>query len=95
MASNDKASNRVSAWTKHNSLVLGQMKVDDNSNEITVIPKLLSRLDIADAVVTIDAMGCQKKIAQQTVQQTGDYVMLLPNEQSLSFIGENTRITTP
>ncbi|MFI3154669.1 MAG: ISAs1 family transposase [Methylococcaceae bacterium] len=66
----DKASKKaaiymVSAWARQNNLVLGQVKVNDKSNEITAIPKLLSRLDIAGAVITIDAMGCQKKIAQQ------------------------------
>lgn len=78
----DKASNKaaiymVSAWSRQNSLVLGQVKVDDKSNEITAIPKLLSRLDIAGSVITIDAMGCQKKIAEQIVQQDGDYVLSL------------------
>ncbi|MBL1277141.1 MAG: ISAs1 family transposase [Ectothiorhodospiraceae bacterium] len=57
------------------------MKVDDKSNEITAIPKLLSRLDIAGAVVTIDAMGCQKKIAQQIIHQEGDYVLSLKGNQ--------------
>ena len=64
----------VSAWAQQNNLVLGQVKVDDKSNEITAIPKLLSRLDIKGAVITIDAMGCQKKIAKQIKQQGGDYV---------------------
>jgi predicted transposase YbfD/YdcC len=82
----DKASKKaaiymVSAWAQHNNLVLGQVKVDDKSNEITAIPKLLSRLDIAGAVVTIDAMGCQKKIAQQIKQQGGDYVFSLKGNQ--------------
>jgi predicted transposase YbfD/YdcC len=63
----------VDAWTQQNNLVLGQVKVYDNSNEITAIPKLLSRLDIAGAVITIDAMGCQKKIAEQIKRQGGDY----------------------
>jgi predicted transposase YbfD/YdcC len=48
----------VSAWAQQTNVVLGQVKVDDKSNEITAIPKLLSRLAIAGAVVTIDAMGC-------------------------------------
>ena len=66
----DKASKKAaiymfSAWAQQNNLVLGPVKVNDKSNEITAIPKLLSRLDIAGAVVTIDAMGCQKKIAEQ------------------------------
>ncbi len=63
-------------------LVLGQVKVDDKSNEITAIPKLLSRLDIAGAVVTIDAIGCQKKIAKQIIEQGGGYVLSLKGNQS-------------
>lgn len=82
----DKASKKaaiymVSAWAQHNNLVLGQVKVDDKSNEITAIPKLLSRLDIAGAVITIDAMSCQKKIAEQIRQQGGDYVFSLKGNQ--------------
>lgn len=82
----DKASNKaaiymVSAWSRQNSLVLGQVKVDDKSNEMTAIPKLLTRLDIAGSVITIDAMGCQKKIAEQIVQQKGDYVLSLKRNQ--------------
>ena len=71
----------VSAWAHSNSLVLGQVKVDEKSNEITAIPKLLERLDIAGAVVTIDAMGCQIKIAKQIVEQQGDYVLSLKGNQ--------------
>lgn len=71
----------VSAFAQKNSLVLGQVKVDDKSNEITAIPKLLSRLDIAGAIVTIDAMGCQAKIAQQIVDQGADYVLSLKGNQ--------------
>ncbi len=82
----DKASKKaaiymVSAWAQQNNLVLGQVKVDDKSNEITAIPKLLSRLDITGAVITIDAMGCQKKIAKQIKQQGGDYVFSLKGNQ--------------
>ena len=80
-ASKKAAIHMVSAWAQCNSLVLGQVKVDDKSNEITAIPKLLSRLDIAGAVVTIDAMGCQKKIAKQIVEQGGDYVLSLKGNQ--------------
>jgi hypothetical protein len=50
----------VSAWANRNRLVLGQVKVDDKSNEITAIPKLLKMVDLTGATVTIDAMGCQK-----------------------------------
>ncbi|MBD9359444.1 ISAs1 family transposase [Methylomonas fluvii] len=71
----------VSAWAQQNRLVLGQVKVDDKSNEITAIPKLLERLDIAGAVITIDAMGCQKKIAEQIVRQGGNYVLSLKGNQ--------------
>lgn len=71
----------VSAFAQKNSLVLGQVKVEDKSNEITAIPKLLSRLDIAGATVTIDAMGCQSKIAQQIVDQGANYVLSLKGNQ--------------
>jgi predicted transposase YbfD/YdcC len=80
-ASKKAAIHMVSAWAQHNNLVLGQVKVDDKSNEITAIPQLLSRLDIAGAVVTIDAMGCQKKIAEQIKRQGGDYVLSLKGNQ--------------
>ena len=82
----DKASKKsaiymVSAWAQQNSLVLGQVKVDDKSNEITAIPKLLSRLNIVGAIITIDAMGCQRKIAKQIIHQGGDYVLSLKGNQ--------------
>ena len=67
----------VSAWASQNRLVLGQRKVDDKSNEITAIPELLKVLDIQGCIVTIDAMGTQKAIAQQIVEQGGDYVLAL------------------
>ncbi len=76
-ASKKAAIHMVSAWAHSNRLVLGQVKVDEKSNEITAIPKLLERLDITGAIVTLDAMGCQKKIAQQIVDQKGDYVLSL------------------
>ena len=67
----------VSAWASSNRLVLGQVKVDDKSNEITAIPKLLKMLDLPGATVTIDAMGCQKEIAQVITEQGADYVLAL------------------
>lgn len=67
----------VSAWARQNRLVLGQLKVDDKSNEITAIPKLLAMLEITGCIVTIDAMGCQKEIAQQIIDQEADYVLAL------------------
>lgn len=71
----------VSAWASQNRLVLGQRKVNDKSNEITAIPKLLQVLDLNGAVVSIDAMGCQTEIAAQIVAQQGDYVLALKANQ--------------
>ena len=62
----------VSAWSVRNGLVLGQTKVSEKANEITAIPELLDSLNIKGCVVTIDAMGCQKKIAKQIVDKQGD-----------------------
>src|SRR6476660_8237941 len=64
----------VSAWASSNRLVLGQVKVDDKSNEITAVPNLLKMLDFPGATVTMDAMGCQKAIAQVITEQGADYV---------------------
>jgi predicted transposase YbfD/YdcC len=67
----------VTAWAAENHLVLGQVAVDDKSNEITAIPELLKTLDLKGAIVTIDAMGCQKEIAQQIDAKGGDFVLTL------------------
>jgi predicted transposase YbfD/YdcC len=67
----------VSAWATHNRVVLGQLKTEEKSNEITAIPELLKVLDVKGCIVTIDAMGCQKAIAQQIVEQEADYVLAL------------------
>lgn len=72
----------VSAWASENRMVLGQVKVDDKSNEITAIPQLLALLDLSGCIVTIDAMGCQKEIAAQIVAQEADYVLALKGNQS-------------
>jgi predicted transposase YbfD/YdcC len=74
----------VSAWAVENHLTLGQEAVDSKSNEITAIPKLLELLDLEGALVTIDAMGCQKEIAEQVVEQGGDYAteLLKPHRHS-------------
>lgn len=72
----------VSAWASTNHLVLGQRKVDEKSNEITAIPKLLEVLEIAGCIVTIDAMGCQTKIAKKIVKEKkADYVLALKANQ--------------
>jgi predicted transposase YbfD/YdcC len=76
-----EAIHMVSAWSVANSLVLGQRKVDEKSNEITAIPKLLEALDLTGCIVTIDAMGCQTEITQQIVDQEGDYVLSLKGNQ--------------
>jgi predicted transposase YbfD/YdcC len=74
----------VSAWATWNRLVLGQLKTEEKSHEITAIPELLKVLDVQGCIVTIDAMGCQKAIAQQIVDQGADYVLALkPNQGTL------------
>jgi len=75
----------VSAWATANRLVLGQRQVDEKSNEITAIPQLLKALEIEGSIITIDAMGCQKAIAQQIVERGADYVLALKGNQSRLF----------
>ena len=75
----------VSAWASDNGLVLGQVKVDDKSNEITAIPRLLDLLEISGCIVTTDAMGCQKEIAAQIVAKEADYVLALKGNHSGLF----------
>ncbi len=62
----------VSAFATRHRLVLGQVKVADKSNEIVAIPKLLKMLDIEGAIVTIDAMGCQREIAKAILEKKAD-----------------------
>jgi len=71
----------VSAWSCSNGLSLGQLKVDGKSNEITAIPELIKRLMLEGAIVTIDAMGCQKDIAKLIREQKADYVLGLKGNQ--------------
>lgn len=71
----------VSAWASTNGIVLGQRKVDDKSNEITAIPELLRLLDVSGCVVTIDAMGCQTKIAQAIRDEKADYILWVKDNQ--------------
>ena len=71
----------VSAFAARQRLVLGQIKVADKSNEIVAIPKLLDMLAIEGAIVTIDAMGCQREIAQKIVDKRADYVLALKGNQ--------------
>ena len=75
---NDKSAiHIVSAWLTKTGLSLGQVKVDDKSNEITAIPELLDKLDIEHSIISIDAMGAQKKIASQIIDKKADYVIAL------------------
>lgn len=71
----------VSAWAENNGLVLGQLKVADKSNEITAVPELLRVLELSGCIVTIDAMGCQKKIAKEIIEADADYVLALKGNQ--------------
>jgi len=71
----------VSAWAESNNLVLGQLKVEEKSNEITAVPELLRVLELAGCIVTVDAMGCQKKIAKEIIEADADYVLALKGNQ--------------
>src|SRR5256886_14142137 len=71
----------ATAWATEESLFLGQVATEEKSNEITAIPKLLEMLDLHGALVTIDAMGCQKEMAKQIVAGGGDYVLAVKGNQ--------------
>jgi predicted transposase YbfD/YdcC len=75
----------VSAWASANHLVLGQVKVNEKSNEITAIPQLLQALEVAGCIVTIDAIGCHTKIAETIINQEADYVLSLKENQGHLF----------
>lgn len=76
-----RAIHMVSAWASCANLVLAQLKVEDKTNEITAIPTLLDLLVIKGCIVTIDAMGCQKEIAEKIINKEGDYVLALKDNQ--------------
>jgi predicted transposase YbfD/YdcC len=80
-AGGQSALHLVSAWAAENRLVLGAIPVDDKSNEITAIPKLLEILELTGAIVTIDAMGCQKEIAAAVRRKEADYVLAVKENQ--------------
>jgi predicted transposase YbfD/YdcC len=71
----------VSAWVRDNQLVLGQVRTEEKSNEITAIPILLGMLDLRGSIVTIDAMGAQKEIARSIVEKEADYILALKGNQ--------------
>lgn len=79
----DRAStiHMISAYTSSNKLVLGQLKTDEKSNEITAIPELIKLLDIKGALVTIDAMACQTEIAKTIIDQGADYLLAVKCNQ--------------
>jgi predicted transposase YbfD/YdcC len=80
-ASGKAAIHMVSAWATANHISLGQVVVDEKSNEITAIPQLLEMLELSGALVTIDAMGCQTEIARQIVQGGADYCLAVKGNQ--------------
>ena len=80
-----KALHLVSAWAVNNRVLLGQVKTEEKSNEIEAIPRLLNMLDLNEAIVTLDAMGCQKSIAQQIIDQKGHYVLALKENQGTLY----------
>jgi predicted transposase YbfD/YdcC len=75
----------VSAWASKYRIVIGQVKTDEKSNEITAIPELLKLLDINGCIVTTDAMGCQKEIAETIVDKNSDYVLAVKGNQKLFY----------
>ncbi len=91
------ATHIVSAWADKNEIVLGQIKVDEKSNEITAIPKLLNSLLIKGCIVTIDAMGCQTKIAKKIIKKKADYILAVKENQKDLFedIKDSFRVIPP
>ncbi len=89
----------VSAWASEQGLLLGQISTEEKSNEIKAIPRLLGMIDIKGAIVTTDAMGCQKDIAASIVKQEGDYILTLKDNQptladnlkAIFVLGEKTQ----
>jgi predicted transposase YbfD/YdcC len=91
------ATHIVSAWSDSNQLVLGQVKTDQKSNEITAIPELLKTLMLEGCIVTIDAMGCQREIAKKIIVKKSDYVLAVKENQAelLDDIQDSFRILKP
>lgn len=71
----------VSAWASENKILLGQIKTDEKSNEITAIPELLDMISVQGSTVTIDAMGCQQEIAKKIIEKEANYVLSLKENQ--------------
>ena len=75
----------VNAWVSENRLCVGQAKVDDKSNELDAVPHVLAQLDLTDAVVTLDALGCQRTVAAQIREKQGHYLLALKQNQKTLF----------
>lgn len=82
----------VSAWASDRGITMGQVATEEKSNEITAIPQLLEMIDLEDAIVTIDAAGCQKNIAAQIVKNKGDYVLALKANHGKLFDDVRLRV---
>ncbi|GMQ65372.1 ISAs1 family transposase [Vallitalea maricola] len=76
-----KAIHIINAWIDSNKLILGQLKTEEKSNEITAIPMLLDMLMIKESIITIDAMGTQKDIAEKIIEKKGDYILAVKENQ--------------
>ena len=74
----------VSAWASRNGVVLGQVKTQEKSNEITAVPELLKVLDLKGCIVTVDAMNCQRETAQQIKKGGGEYVLAVKDNQEVT-----------
>lgn len=92
-ASSKSAIHMVSAWSAANQITLGQVVVDDQSNEITAIPKLLEILELSGCLVTIDALGCQTEIAAKIVAAEADYVLAVKGNQPTLHHGVQEHFT--
>ena len=75
----------VTAWLATNKIALGQVKVDEKSNEITAIPELIAALDLEKTVVTYDAMGCQRQICNDIIAKGGHYIIAVKDNQPILF----------
>ena len=75
----------VSAWSAANGISLGQVKVDDKSNEITAIPLLINSLELSGCIVTIDAMGCQKDITQTIIERDANYIIAIKENKKKNY----------
>jgi predicted transposase YbfD/YdcC len=88
---NKLAIHMVHAWAATNGILLGQLKTEEKSNEITAIPELLNILEIKGCIVTIDAMGCQREIAEEIIEKEADYILAVKgNQEKLEEAIQNT-----